>query len=162
MLDVPESAPRPGADCLSDDAAAALLGGDLDDGTRERFTKHVDDCEVCRRFVSALAAAVFPTQDTRLDVAESPTALRADDLLGRFQVTRPLGHGSMGEVWAARDPELDREVALKLLRVRPGALDHEATARMRREAQAMARLNTPMSSRSTSSAPTTTSSSTTR
>ncbi|TMQ13420.1 MAG: serine/threonine protein kinase [Deltaproteobacteria bacterium] len=64
-------------------------------------------------------------------------------MLGRFTLVRLLGHGSMGEVWAAHDQELDREVALKLLRLRSGQLGGEATARLRREAQAMARLNHP-------------------
>jgi serine/threonine protein kinase len=65
--------------------------------------------------------------------------LRPGDTLGRFTVTRFVGHGAMGDVWAARDPELDRDVALKLLRLRPGAIGVEATQRLRREAQAMAR-----------------------
>jgi tetratricopeptide (TPR) repeat protein len=64
-------------------------------------------------------------------------------VLGRFVLTRPLGHGAMGEVWAARDRELDRDVALKFLRLQPGAHRTEATVRLRREAQAMARLHHP-------------------
>jgi tetratricopeptide (TPR) repeat protein len=49
----------------------------------------------------------------------------------------------MGEVWAAHDPELDREVAIKLLGLNARGLDAEGHARLRREAQAMARLTHP-------------------
>lgn len=67
--------------------------------------------------------------------------LAAGERVGRFSLLRPLGHGAMGEVWAARDPELDRDVALKLLRPRAGVLSNDASERLRGEARAMARLN---------------------
>ena len=48
----------------------------------------------------------------------------------------------MGEVWAARDPDLDRRVAVKVL---SGALTNsaEGLARLQREGRAMARLRHP-------------------
>ena len=51
----------------------------------------------------------------------------------------------MGEVYAAYDPELDRKVAVKLLRVKPGAGVSLTEGRQRtlREAQAIARLSHP-------------------
>jgi len=51
----------------------------------------------------------------------------------------------MGEVYAAYDPELDRKVAVKLLRVKPGngVSRHEGRQRTLREAQAIARLSHP-------------------
>jgi len=36
-------------------------------------------------------------------------------LLNRFHLTRPLGQGGMGEVWQARDQDLDLDIAIKLL-----------------------------------------------
>jgi eukaryotic-like serine/threonine-protein kinase len=65
--------------------------------------------------------------------------------VGRYLVLGLLGKGGMGEVYAAYDPELDRKIALKLLRTRAGdgADPSEGRARLLREAQAIARLSDP-------------------
>ncbi len=60
----------------------------------------------------------------------------------RYVVLEHLGSGGMGDVFVAYDPDLDRKVALKVVRAR-AADDEEARARMLREAQAMARLAHP-------------------
>ncbi len=120
----------------------AFIGGQLNAEQRRACIDHMDGCERCRRVVSALAVVGYATHGEGTDAAND-AGLSAGQRLGRFSLTRRLGHGSMGEVWAAHDQELDREVALKLLRLRSGALGVEATVRLRREAQAMARLNHP-------------------
>ncbi len=61
--------------------------------------------------------------------------------LGRFTVLKKLGKGGMGVVHLAYDPELDRRVAIKLLH--DTGDDDIASARLRREAQAMAKLSHP-------------------
>jgi eukaryotic-like serine/threonine-protein kinase len=61
---------------------------------------------------------------------------------GRFIATHVLGQGGMGVVLAAFDPELDRNVAIKvLLPIR--LTKDESGEQLQREAQAMARLNHP-------------------
>lgn len=74
-------------------------------------------------------------------VAEEPHDVR----IGRFVVLQRLGSGGNGVVYAAYDPQLDRRVALKLVR-EDGWLGHDreqAEARWFREAQTMARLSHP-------------------
>src|SRR5215471_9893957 len=64
------------------------------------------------------------------------------DLVGRFIVLGDLGSGGMGLVLLAYDPALNRNVALKLLRadLRDGERAELRTARLLREAQAMAQI----------------------
>ncbi len=57
--------------------------------------------------------------------------------LGRYRLERELGSGGMGVVHAAFDPDLERRIALKVLRSASG---DEAQKRLLREARAMARL----------------------
>jgi eukaryotic-like serine/threonine-protein kinase len=75
------------------------------------------------------------------DEANRPARDLVGDTVGRYRVTARLGAGGMGVVYAAHDPALDRRVALKVL----PALDDDRRAhleqRLRREAQALARLD---------------------
>src|SRR5262245_59129349 len=68
------------------------------------------------------------------------TEAAVPDQLGRFVVRRRLGAGGMGAVFEGHDPALDRPVALKLLH---GEARHTEQTRLRREAQALARLSHP-------------------
>src|SRR6188472_3660931 len=72
-----------------------------------------------------------------------PATLTRGAAIGRYIVLALVGRGGMGEVYAAYDPELDRKVAVKLLRVKPGNGVSLAEGRHRtlREAQAIARLS---------------------
>ena len=64
------------------------------------------------------------------------------ETLGPYTLLRKIGAGGMGEVHLARDPRLDREVALKRL---PAELhdDPERRQRFLREARAVAKLSHP-------------------
>ena len=61
---------------------------------------------------------------------------------GRYQIIERLGSGGMADVYCARDAQLGRKVALKLL-YRRYAQDHEFVERFRREASAAAGLQHP-------------------
>ena len=73
---------------------------------------------------------------------DAPTLMPGELLAGRFEILSFLGEGSMGEVYAAIDRELDEEVAVKLLRPEI-ALDEEAVQRFKREAQLARRVTHP-------------------
>ena len=62
--------------------------------------------------------------------------LTAGDKIGHYEILGPLGKGGMGEVYRARDPKLDRDVAIKVL---PTALANhpERLARFEREASVL-------------------------
>src|SRR5204863_5309011 len=57
-----------------------------------------------------------------------------------YHIDGQLGQGAMGVVYAAQDPDLERRIALKVLRTSDS---ESARARLLREARAMARLSHP-------------------
>ncbi len=70
---------------------------------------------------------------------------RAEELVGRFpnlEIMHLVGHGGMGAVYLARQTNLDRMVALKVLSPRLGA-DPQFTERFTREAKTLAKLSHP-------------------
>ncbi|MEU8776499.1 tetratricopeptide repeat protein [Streptomyces sp. NPDC048606] len=69
---------------------------------------------------------------------------RGMKLAGRYRLDSRLGHGGMGEVWAASDLRLRRTVAIKMVlasHLRDDRLAAQVLARFRREGEAAARLN---------------------
>ncbi len=65
-----------------------------------------------------------------------PPALSPGAKLGPYEIVALLGEGGMGEVWQARDPRLNRTVAIKVSK-------SEFNERFQREARAIAALNHP-------------------
>ncbi|MCA9706677.1 MAG: serine/threonine protein kinase [Myxococcales bacterium] len=64
--------------------------------------------------------------------------------VGRYVIERRVGAGAMGVVYLAHDPELDRRVAIKLIRTPDRASPTpEARERLEREARALARVRHP-------------------
>jgi len=61
--------------------------------------------------------------------------------LGKYVLERPLGRGGQGEVWLARDPDLQRTVAIKVQTAL--FVTEEQRLRFRREAESIARLDHP-------------------
>ena len=68
-------------------------------------------------------------------MAEIPT------VIGRYQIARALAHGGMGSLYLARDPAIDRLVAIKLLR--EGFEDESLRERFAREVRATGKLHHP-------------------
>jgi tetratricopeptide (TPR) repeat protein len=125
----------------------AFAAGGPDDEQAAATARHLSGCERCRlRF-----GWTEPTAETRSSRPRSgprPSAGAADELdggtkLGRYLILGRLGSGGMGVVYVAFDPQLDRKVALKVLRSNLGSDQSRFAARMLREAKAMARLAHP-------------------
>jgi tRNA A-37 threonylcarbamoyl transferase component Bud32/tetratricopeptide (TPR) repeat protein len=131
--------------CLSDEAVADLLEQRLEPSAVRVVAEHIDRCAACRRIVAEAARSVDPTGEGGGDDDDEGTPLPSGSVVGRYVVLECIGAGSMGVVYTAKDPDLGRKVALKLLRTdpraRPSSLD--GRARLLREAQAMARLSHP-------------------
>jgi eukaryotic-like serine/threonine-protein kinase len=111
--------------CLSDEQFAALTSGMMLDPERSVTIDHVADCESCRLLVGDLSA----------QNSEMPSTI------GRYEIRESLGAGGMGVVLRARDPVLQRDVALKMLHAKLAAPAYRE--RMLQEARALAKLSHP-------------------
>ena len=113
--------------CPGEDELVRLVEGALADASLGAIEAHVAECEACAAVLAGLGAIGSPREARRV---------------GRYQLDRRIAAGGMGEVWAAWDPQLHREIAVKL--VRPDrADDGKERERLLREARALARLTHP-------------------
>jgi len=110
--------------CLEVDELVAMTEGTLAPERRETVIAHVDRCARCGHVISHLGMLDMPARK-----------------VGRYQIERMLGVGGMGIVYAAFDPQLQRRVAIKL--VRPENANPEAQALLLAEARALGRICHP-------------------
>lgn len=75
-------------------------------------------------------------------IADDHPQLLPDENVAHYKIVRPIGKGGMGEVYLARDPTLNRNVALKLLPLEY-TRNKDRLTRFQREAQAASALNHP-------------------
>ncbi len=127
-------------ECPSSDQWIAYAAGVVTHLDRANLGRHAEGCTRCRGVLTSLAANPTVAQSDPPPMTpprEQIGVLGPGSRVGRYVIERTLGAGGMGVVYVARDPELDRRVAIKLLRAgTPGR-------RLRREAQALARLDHP-------------------
>ncbi|MCE9577398.1 MAG: serine/threonine protein kinase [Deltaproteobacteria bacterium] len=116
--------------CPSPELFDRLAAGAITDDERGALLDHAAGCDACH----AALTVILATQST---APRAGAVAEHEPRLDRYVLGRELGRGAMGVVYAARDPELDREVAIKVLR------DGASAERLRREAQALARLAHP-------------------
>ncbi|HEU4727225.1 MAG TPA: protein kinase [Kofleriaceae bacterium] len=136
---------------LDDNAASEFVSGTLAPSALGKVEGHLAGCRECRALVAALAAGSAEDSSVATYRHELLSASQAGELprrtlsvgdrVGRYLVLSSLGAGGMGVVFAAFDPQLNRRIALKLLR--SGLSSKDARSRLRREAQAIAQLSHP-------------------
>lgn len=123
-------------ECLDANVVLGFVEGRLDSEALVATDAHLAICGDCREVVAALAHGSSP--------AASGDGGIAGGRVGRYVLLETIGRGGMGVVHAAWDPELDRRIAIKLLR---SDLDEDhwkqARARLLREGRAIARLAHP-------------------
>ena len=142
--------------CLDEQTVVAFVGGGLTGEALAAVERHLLACADCTTLV-ALAAPMpgSPAPPPQAipepipivpDGAEAPLGLSSPpgpgSAVGRYRLLYLVGRGGMGEVYAAHDPELDRKVAIKILRA-DNYPDEVESARLLREAQSVAKLSHP-------------------
>jgi eukaryotic-like serine/threonine-protein kinase len=152
-----------GTSCPDRDELARFAVGDLDGPALVRIARHVEHCPTCESALEALETHADPlVASLRTPATAGPTAVPTDLLdvarsmlgapagetdnaprrVGKFDLLEELGGGSFGAVFRAVDTELDREVAVKILRA--GRLARaDDVERFLREAKSAARLKHP-------------------
>ena len=97
---------------------------------------------LCPACLLKLGAAADTVTDAKQSAFQPPTVAELAPLFPQLEILELIGKGGMGAVYKARQKELDRIVALKILP--PGIGDDPAFAeRFAREAKALAKLNHP-------------------
>jgi serine/threonine protein kinase len=116
--------------------ASALLAGALFNPIQKRLQRFVDRrlYGIKVNFRGARASQAMPAVD--------PPTSRPPRTFGEYVMTGVLGRGGMGEVYRARQPNLNREVAVKVLTAAK-AREGEFRQRFEREAQTVAALHHP-------------------
>jgi serine/threonine protein kinase/tetratricopeptide (TPR) repeat protein len=136
------------AGCPDENSLVAFVGRRLPAAQQLAVQSHLDACAECLALVCDMARADYPATADAAGGAGSGAAAappaNADSAgaatVGRYRLVRMVGAGGMGSVFEAYDPQLDRNVAVKVLRAdRVG--NPEARARLLREARTMAKLS---------------------
>jgi tetratricopeptide (TPR) repeat protein len=129
--------------CLNEARLLQLMEGALTGEEVAEVNAHLDGCSACRELAAAIARLETSAQPDTEDLVPLPGLryIERGTSIGRYLVLELIGMGAMGSVYAAFDPELERKVALKLLR--PDSVTEEAKQRLIREARAAARLTHP-------------------
>jgi hypothetical protein len=111
---------------------------------------HLDVCSACRATAARVAALAFASEVGAGSMPAPPSGdsgilLSRGARAGRYEVVEVVGAGAMGTVYAAHDPDLDRTLALKVLRpaLGRGPKAAELKVRLAREARALARISHP-------------------
>jgi len=131
--------------CPDENLIAGYVRGGLDPPSYRSVADHLDVCESCTLLVAELGRVMVTPSADALGLPRSAIDARPDRA-GRYELEDILGSGGWGTVYRARDPELGRAVAVKVVRhdlARDPAAADKLQARLLREARAMAQVAHP-------------------
>jgi tRNA A-37 threonylcarbamoyl transferase component Bud32/tetratricopeptide (TPR) repeat protein len=144
------------SECVTEVDIRAFVDDGMTAPELARMWAHAEGCEDCAARLQEAALADDQELHTRLlgedgddeieeiEPHDGQTYDRGDPI-GRYIVLEPIGAGGLGQVYAGYDPDLDRKVAIKVLRpeakTSANATLHQI--RLMREAKAMAKLTHP-------------------
>lgn len=125
--------------CLNEEFASAFVEGSLTQAQTQDAEAHMDSCGDCQ----VLVAMLVQVEDVLETGGEAPKqVVSPGDKIGRFTIVSIAGHGAMSVVYEAHDADLERVVAIKLMRTgREGQADPLRSARFLKEARTLARLS---------------------
>jgi len=126
--------------CVQDETLEAFAERRLPPEAVARLNAHTRSCSPCRLLVTV---ALGPGTPGSQPAGPPPQPVVRGSSVGRYIILGHQGSGGMGDVYAAYDPQLDRKIALKLLRAEGEAADERGRSRLLREAKAIAKLSHP-------------------
>jgi predicted Ser/Thr protein kinase len=141
--DVPSLRDGPARNAADNGLCFALMGRGLRSPDADTVDERSDDADVLRR--ASPSVDDFEGQRAKASIASRLFSGPAQPIrVGRYRILGRIGSGGMGVVYRAHDPELARDVAVKVVNPHSGGQDpRHAQARLVREARAMAKLAHP-------------------
>jgi eukaryotic-like serine/threonine-protein kinase len=122
--------------CPTDETFARFAARELPTSEHATVLIHIETCDRCRRVAAMLiSSSVSKSLSDTEPGALLPGVLGPGIVLGPYHLIRLLGEGATATVFAAWDPRLERQVAVKVL--------HRDSALLQDEARLMARLSHP-------------------
>ncbi|MEM6993764.1 MAG: serine/threonine-protein kinase, partial [Myxococcota bacterium] len=144
--------PSPAQQCPDEDRFADFVAGSLDDSARAALQGHFDRCARCSDALGLMLGAFDDgtggslTGDTNTRPGSpNPLSTLSGRFAERYEILECVGLGAGGTVYSAYDPELERVVALKVLRGGERGEDGSTRpdAKWTREAKTMAKVVHP-------------------
>lgn len=123
--------------CPSENHLLTFLNGQLETHDITSIERHVDECSHCLETIFKIRSLSLEHPINPIHSSFTEHIINPGTHLGRFTILEKVGQGGMGVVYAAYDANLDRRVAIKMLR------DPCFSKHILDEAKIVARLNHP-------------------
>ena len=103
-------------------ALVGFLSGELVGAAHDQLDRHIEGCQQCQAVLETICDGTADSGNSNrewlvrnLKTAGPSSDAKPNGLDPRFTVIEEIARGGMGIVWRARDNDLDRDVAIKVL-----------------------------------------------